>query len=89
MGLFKSLFGSKKSGNNNGGNPDVNDLLDALDNYINDYEKTHGQKPSSIMLDHNIHMMFADAGIYRTKRFGDVQIIPAANIEGGGVWKAI
>lgn len=89
MGLFSNLFGSKKSEDNSGANPDVNDLLNALDNYINDYEKTNGRKPNSIMLDHNIHMMFAHAGVYRTQRFGDIDIIPTANIEGGVVWKAI
>ncbi len=42
------------------------------------------------MLDHNIHMMFSDAGIYRntSSYFGDVNIIPVGNIEGGVTWKA-
>jgi len=89
MGLFSSLFGSKKSESNSGASVGVDDLLNALDNYINDYEKENGRKPESIMLDHNIHMMFAHAGVYRTERFGDINIIPTANIEGGVTWKAV
>ena len=88
MGLFDFLFGKKKSGNNNGGEPDVNDLLIALDNFISDYEKTNGHKPKSIALDNNVHMMFAHAGVYRTKRFGDIPIIPVGSIPGGLAWKA-
>lgn len=88
MGLFDVLFGNKKSGKNSGGNPDVNDLLIALDNFISDYEKTNGHKPKLIALDENVHMMFAHVGVYRTNRFGDIKIIPVANISGGLTWKA-
>jgi hypothetical protein len=74
-----------------GDSAQVNDLLVALKNYISSYTEEHGSPPETVMLDHNIHMMFAEAGVYRNTKqhFGEVNIIPTANIEGDVTWKAI
>lgn len=71
--------------------PSVQDLLRALQNYIAGYKNEHGFQPEAVMLDHNVHMMFAHAGIYRngSDYFGETQIIPVANIEDGVTWKAV
>ena len=71
--------------------PSVQDLLRALQNYIADYKTEHGFNPQTVMLDHNVHMMFAHAGVYRngSDYFGETEIIPVANIEGGVTWKAV
>lgn len=63
----------------------------ALQNYIAGYKDKNGFHPKNVMLDHNIHMMFAHAGIYRngSDYFGETKIIPVANIEGGVTWKAV
>jgi hypothetical protein len=73
------------------GSVGVPDLLAALKNYISAYEEDNGRPPETVMLDHNVHMMFAEAGIYRNTKqhFGDVNIIPTGNIEGGVTWKAV
>lgn len=89
MGLFSTLFGSKKSENNSDASVSVDDLVNALDNYINDYEETNGRKPETILLDLNIHMMFAQAGVYKTNRFNDIRIEPIAGIDDGLTWKAV
>jgi hypothetical protein len=71
--------------------PSVQDLLRALQNYIADYKKEHGFHPETVMLDHNVHMMFAHAGICRngSDYFGETKIVPVANIEDGVTWKAV
>ena len=71
--------------------PSVQDLVRALQNYIAGYKYENGFYPKNIMLDHNVHMMFAHAGIYRngSDYFGETQMIPVANIEGGVTWKAV
>ncbi|WP_432745977.1 hypothetical protein ABXJ76_08385 [Methylobacter sp. G7] len=89
MGLFSSLFGSKKSESNSSASVGVDDLLNALDNYINDYEETNGRKPETILLDFNIHIMFAQAGVYKTNRFNGIRIEPIAGIDDGLTWKAV
>jgi|GEM_PF-1774021 len=69
----------------------VGDLVKALQNYIVTYKRENGISPETVMLDHNIHMMFAHAGIYKNSKgyFGDTAIIPVGNVEGGVTWKAI
>lgn len=69
----------------------VNDLLVALKNYIHSYTEEHGSPPETIMLDHKINIMFAEAGVYRDikKHFGEVDIVPIANMEQGVTWKAV
>ncbi|MDN3520704.1 hypothetical protein [Halomonas ramblicola] len=71
--------------------PSVQNLLRALQNYIAGYKNEHGFHPKTVMLDHNVHMMFAHAGIYRNGNhyFGETEIIPVANIEGGATWQAV
>ncbi|MDP3637443.1 MAG: hypothetical protein Q8R51_08675, partial [Azonexus sp.] len=57
--------------------PSVQDLLRALQNYIAGYKDENGFYPKTVMLDHNVHMMFAHAGIYRngSDYFGETEII--------------
>lgn len=71
--------------------PSAQDLLRALQNYIAGYKDENGFYPKTVMLDHNVHMMFAHVGIYRngSDYFGETEIIPVANIEGGVTWKAV
>lgn len=71
--------------------PDLNDLVRALQTFISDYKHRNGLLPSQILLDHKIHMMFAEAQIYKNAKqlFGDIQFIPTAGIEGRMMWKAI
>ncbi|MBT4290057.1 MAG: hypothetical protein HOD92_22255 [Deltaproteobacteria bacterium] len=83
MGFFSNLFGSKKSDNNS----QVRVLLAELDNFISDYKKEHGQKPETILVDHNIHILFAHAGVYKTQKFQDIQLVPMANIRDGLPWR--
>lgn len=68
----------------------VEDLLQALKNYISDYERKHGIPPDMVMLDHKVSMRFANAGVYRNTKFhfGETEIIPVAGIPGGLTWKA-
>jgi len=89
MVLFSSLFGSKKTESNSSASVGVDDLLNALDNYINDYEETNGRKPETIMLDLNVHIMFIQAGVYKTNRFNGIRIEPIVGIDDGITWKAV
>lgn len=69
----------------------VNDLVHGLQNYIANYEENNGHMPEAILLDHHVHLMFANAGVYRDqqKTFGGTKIIPTANIKDGLTWTAV
>lgn len=71
--------------------PGVQDLVRTLQNYIAGYKDENGFYPKNVMLDHNVHLMFVHAGIYRNGNdyFGETQIIPVVNIEGGVTWKVV
>lgn len=71
--------------------PSVQDLVRALQNFIAGYKEENGVTPKTVMLDYNVHLMFANAGVYKNGKdyFGNTEIIPVANIEGGLTWKAV
>lgn len=71
--------------------PGVAELVRGLQNYIAGYEKETGALPRMVMLDRNVHLLFANAGILRESEsyFGKTSIVPAAGIEGGLIWRAL
>lgn len=67
----------------------VGDLVIALKNYLHQYQEENGALPGTVLLDHNVSNLFAEAGVYRNKIFQGVNLVPTANIQGGVTWLAI
>ncbi|RDH84486.1 MAG: hypothetical protein DIZ80_03125 [endosymbiont of Galathealinum brachiosum] len=89
MKILASLFGKRKSEVNKDPTHNVNELLHSLDQYINVYEENNGLKPERILVKNYIHKLFAQEGVYSSKRFGDMLVIPAKTIKGEHDWVAI
>lgn len=69
--------------------PGVGDLVIALKNYLYQYQEENGALPETVLLDHNVSNLFAEAGVFRNKIFQGVNLVPTANIQGGLTWLAI
>ncbi len=89
MNVLAKLFGSKKVAATEGNALDVNQLLHSLDHYIDVYEESNGLRPERILLKTNIHKSFTQAGVYSSRRFGNILMIPTTSIKGGRDWQAI
>ena len=89
MKILASLFKSRKSEFNDNSTHNVNELLGLLDRYIDAYEENNGLKPERILVKNNIHKLFTQAGVYSSKRFGDILIIPATTLKNDLDWQAI
>ena len=93
MGFFSNLFGGEKSDGNSDENVEVNDILNALENHIAEYERLNGKKPKTLFIDSNINMKLGFSGVFNTKRYqdivGDIEVQSRRNIEGSNLaWKA-
>ncbi|MGM0768502.1 MAG: hypothetical protein ACQEV6_10785 [Pseudomonadota bacterium] len=69
--------------------PEVEGLVSALNNYVNDYRLENGVAPAGVLINVKINRIFEKTGVYRNKVFGDLVLIPTENIEGGLTWVAV
>ncbi|MGL1014454.1 hypothetical protein ACSTEF_22005 [Vibrio vulnificus] len=70
-------------------NPTLNELMQAITNKINGHIRDTGAKPKMMLIDINVHMLFAQNNAYSAAIFDGIETVPAANIDGGLTWKIL
>lgn len=89
MKKFTRLFRKRNTEPSEPAELELHVLLKSLDKYIASYENKNGLKPERILVKCEIHKLFSEAGVYSSKRFGEIIIIPEKKIKDGLNWEVI